>query len=77
MHNVVFYGSIAQLQEKLARLRAEPALAQQIASNGQALAATKYTFGEIGRRIVEELQPPLRAHPPLNLWMRLRLKLGI
>lgn len=77
MHNVVFYGSIAQLQEKLIRLRAEPFLAQQIARNGQALATTKYGFGEIGRRIVEELQPPLRPHPPLNLWMRLRLKLGI
>ena len=77
MHNVVLYGSIAQLQEKLAKLRAEPALAQRIAINGQALVAANYSFGEVGRRIVAALQPQLREHPPLNFWARLRLKLGV
>lgn len=77
MHNVVLYGSIAQLQEKLARLRADPALAGQIASRGRELAVSGYTFEEVGRRIVAAMQPELRMHPPLSLWMRLRLKLGI
>ncbi|NBA93963.1 glycosyltransferase [Pseudomonas sp. R5(2019)] len=77
MHNVVLYGSIAQLREKLARLRAEPALADQIARNGHDLVTSSYGFGELGRQVVAALHPQLRHHPPLSLWSRLRLKLGI
>lgn len=77
MHNVVFYQSIAQLQEKLAILRNDPALAQRIARNGRELAVNQFSFARIGQRIVEELEPVLRPRAPLRLLEKIRLKLGI
>ena len=77
MHNVVFYDSIPTLQEKLRSLRADPALAQRIAENGRHLAVSRFSFGEVGRSIVDHMRPALRPHPPLSAWQRLRLKLGI
>lgn len=77
MHNVVFYQTITQLQEKLARLREDPQLAQRIADNGRELAVRQFSFARIGQRIVEELEPPLRERAPLSLLEKIRLKLGI
>jgi glycosyltransferase involved in cell wall biosynthesis len=77
MHNVVFYQSIPQLQEKLARLRADPELAQRIARNGRELVVGQFSFARIGKRIVEALEPALRAHAPLSLLEKVRLKLGV
>ncbi|MBU6961100.1 glycosyltransferase [Pseudomonas sp. CVAP len=77
MHNVVLYRDIPQLQEKLARLRADPELASIIARNGRDLAVSQFSFARIGQRIVEELQPALRPRAALSLIERLRLKLGI
>mgnify|MGYP001099641415 FL=1 len=77
MHNVVFYQTIAQLQEKLARLREDPQLAQRIADNGRELAVDQFSFARIGQRIVEELEPPLRDRAPLSLLEKIRLKVGI
>ena len=77
MHNIVFYRDIAQLQEKLALLRADPGLAASIARNGRDLAVSQFSFARVGQRIVEELQPPLRPRADLSLVERLRLKLGI
>jgi len=64
------------LQAKLHTLRADPALAQQIAENGRHLAVSRFSFGEVGRSIVDHMRPALRPHPPLSAWQRLRLKLG-
>ncbi|WP_339545991.1 glycosyltransferase family protein [Pseudomonas sp. RA_35y_Pfl2_P32] len=77
MHNIVFYRDIAQLQEKLALLRADPGLAASIARNGRDLAVSQFSFARVGQRIVEELEPALRPRAPLSLVERLRLKLGI
>jgi glycosyltransferase involved in cell wall biosynthesis len=77
MHNVVFYQDIPQLQEKLAKLRADPELAQRIAHNGRELAVSEFSFARIGQRIVEELEPVLRPRAPLNLLEKMRLKLGV
>ncbi len=77
MHNVVLYGSIAQLQAKLKVLRADEALVQRIATNGRDRAVSRFSFAQVGRSIVEQLQPVLRPHPPLSAWQRLRLKLGV
>ncbi|MCW8276322.1 glycosyltransferase family 1 protein [Pseudomonas sp. PCH199] len=77
MHNVVFYQSIAQLQEKLAILRGDPELAKRIARNGRELAVTQFSFARIGQRIVEVLEPALRAPAPLSLLEKVRVKLGI
>ncbi|KPG95209.1 glycosyltransferase [Pseudomonas sp. RIT-PI-q] len=77
MHNVVLYQDIPQLQEKLAVLRADPELAQRIASNGRELAVNQFSFARIGQRIVEELVPALRPRGPLTLLEKMRLKLGV
>ena len=77
MHNVVLYQDIPQLQQKLAVLRADPELAQRIASNGRELAVSQFSFARIGQRIVEELEPALRPRAPLGLLEKVRLKLGV
>ncbi|WP_095078102.1 glycosyltransferase [Pseudomonas sp. Irchel s3h17] len=77
MHNTVFYRDIAQLQEKLARLRSDPELAASIARNGRDLAVSQFSFARVGQRIVEELQPALRPRAPLSLLEQWRQKLGI
>ncbi|MHC6227727.1 glycosyltransferase family protein [Pseudomonas sp. X10] len=77
MHNVVLYNSIPQLQEKLQVLRADPAMAERIAANGRELAVTRFSFAQVGRSIVEYMQPPLRPRPALTAWQRLRLRLGL
>lgn len=77
MHNVVFYSSIPQLQAKLAVLRADPELAARIAVNGRDLAVSNFSFSAIGQRVVQEIEPALRARAPLNWVERLRSKLGV
>jgi glycosyltransferase involved in cell wall biosynthesis len=77
MHNVVLYQDVPQLQQKLAVLRADPELAQRIASNGRELAISQFSFARIGRRIVEALEPALRPGAPLGLLEKVRLKLGV
>jgi len=77
MHNVVLYNSIAQLQEKLNVLRADPVLAEEIGRNGRDLAVAQFSFAQVGRSIVEKMQPPLRPRPALTGWQRLRLRLGL
>ncbi|MNE78660.1 hypothetical protein D3C80_1750840 [compost metagenome] len=76
MHNVVLYDSIPTLQEKLKVLRADPALAGQIAVNGRELAVSRFSFAQVGRDIVEHMRPSLRPRAPLSTWQRLRLSLG-
>jgi glycosyltransferase involved in cell wall biosynthesis len=76
MRNVVFYTRIDQLREKLAVLRADPALAERIARNGRDLAMARFSFAAIGQQIVDELGAPLRERAPLNLWQRLRRRVG-
>lgn len=77
MQNVVFYRTIPELQKKLALLRSNPRLAETIARRGRDLAVSDYSFARIGQRIVEALQPPLRSHPPLSWWDRVRSKAGL
>jgi glycosyltransferase involved in cell wall biosynthesis len=77
MHNVVFYSSIPQLQAKLAVLRADPELVARIAVNGRDLAVSHFSFSAIGQRVVQQIEPALRAQAPLNWLERLRGKLGI
>lgn len=77
MHNVVLYCDVAQLQEKLYRLRADPELAHRIARNGHELALEQFSFARIGKKIVEALEPALRPRAPLSLLEKVRLKLGV
>ena len=77
MENLVLYHDVDELQAKLQRLRAEPALADRIAAAGQALAEREYSFARVGERIAAALAPPLRANPVPGTLERLRLMLRL
>lgn len=77
MENIVLYRDAASLSATLARLRADPALAERIAAGGQQLAEREYSFARIGERIAQALLAPLRPHPPRSWLDRLRAGLGI
>lgn len=75
MVNVVLYSDIASLRHKLALLRANPALGEQIAAAGQKLAEQNFSFATLGARIAEALQSPLREKPAATgnpLWSSIR-----
>ncbi|MCF5709318.1 glycosyltransferase [Pseudomonas syringae] len=72
MHNLVLYRDIPQLREKLAQLRANPTLADEISRNGRALVEERYTFHALGNAIVEHMRPPLRPMPAVSWVDRLR-----
>lgn len=76
MENLVLYRSVAELREKLARLRNDPALASRIAAAGQALVERDYSFERIGERVAQALQPALRPAQPPGWLEVLRLRLG-
>lgn len=72
MENIVLYNSIGDFQEKLAMLRADPKLAEQIAVRGQYLAEERYSFVAIGKHIVRAMEPMLRTQSQPSLWLKLR-----
>ena len=71
MHNIVLYRTLEEFRSKLALLREDNDLADKIAVNGQALVESKYSFAEIGKKIVESLKAPLREHHMPGLWQRI------
>jgi len=74
MENIVLYSDIAELRQKLATLRADPARADRIARAGQALVTTRYSFAAIGKTMIDVLTPPLRPKPPMRWLDRLRAR---
>lgn len=68
MQNVVLYRSQSELREKLQALRADSTRADAIATAGQRLAEQHLTWAEIGKQVVELLQPPLRGRTPPRAW---------
>jgi glycosyltransferase involved in cell wall biosynthesis len=70
MQNVVLYSSVDGLRQKLDMLRQDPALATRIASEGQALAQTHYSFQALGQRIVDSLKAPLRQRQSMGWFAR-------
>ncbi|MEJ5863243.1 glycosyltransferase family protein [Pseudomonas farsensis] len=77
MQNIVLYRDVAQLREKLAVLRADPALAARISHNGQQLAEQRFTFHAIGQAIVEAMRAPLRQAQAPGLLDRMLLAVGL
>jgi len=77
MQNIVLYRDVAQLREKLAVLRADPALAASISYNGQQLAEQRVTFHAIGQAIVEAMRAPLRQAQAPGLLDRMLLAVGL
>lgn len=76
MQNVVLYRNLEELQQKLQLLRTNTVLADQIAAAGQQLAEQQFSFANIGKKIVQALQPPLRPQPAPSMWSRLCSVLG-
>lgn len=77
MENIVLYRSLVEFKEKLAILRCDTALAEQIANRGQKLAEQYFTFEHLGMKILEALTPPLRVQTKQRLWSKLKDLLGI
>ncbi|PWB33048.1 glycosyltransferase [Pseudomonas sp. SDI] len=76
LHNIVLYRDLAELRAKLQQLRADPALADTIARNGQQLAEQHFTFHALGKRIVEAMRAPLRPRGEASWWEKLRSVVG-
>ncbi|HNL92824.1 MAG TPA: glycosyltransferase, partial [Pseudomonadales bacterium] len=60
MENIVLYTSLEECRQKIAQLRANPALAQRIADAGQKLVERQYSFEALGQKIVWAMAEPLR-----------------
>ncbi|WP_068830233.1 glycosyltransferase family protein [Pseudomonas sp. BMS12] len=69
MQNVVLYRTVDQLREKLSQLRADPELAQRIAQAGRLTAEEQYSFNNVGRKIVDVMQPALRIPDRRTGWL--------
>lgn len=71
MHNIVLYTTLEDFRSKLSLLREDNDLAERIATNGQALVESKYSFAEIGKQIVDSLKAPLREHQAPSVWQKI------
>lgn len=76
MHNIVLYQNICDFKEKLNLLRSDKELCASIAKNGQELAEQRYTFTQLGKAVVNALQPALREQPTPTFFQKLRHRLG-
>lgn len=76
MHNIVLYQNICDFKEKLNILRSDKELCASIAKNGQELAEQRYTFTQLGKAVVNALQPALREQPTPTFFQKLRHRLG-
>lgn len=76
MHNIVLYKNISDFKEKLNILRSDKELCASIAKNGQELAEQRYTFTQLGKAVVNALQPALREQPTPTFFQKLRHRLG-
>jgi len=76
MENIVLYRDVDELTRKLAILRADSDHCDRIAASGQLLAERYFSFAQVGARIVEALEPPLRVAEPEGCLSRLWRRLG-
>lgn len=60
MENVVLFSSYDEFSEKLAVLRSNPVMAEQIAAAGQRLVEKNWTVHQMGQEFVKALMPALR-----------------
>ena len=60
MENIVLYRHKEELVEKLAFLRQNPMVTQQIAQAGQELAESRYSLERLGGMVAEAVKTPLR-----------------
>ena len=75
MVNVVLYKDVASFRQKLAMLRADPALGDRIATAGQLLVERNFKFDKLGADVASALKPALRTKPASaenSFWTRLR-----
>lgn len=77
MHNIVLYKTLEEFRSKLSILRENSDLADKIATNGQALVESKYSFAKIGKQIVESLKAPLREYKAPTRWQKMLSLMGL
>jgi len=71
MVNIVLYKNLEDIQRKLAVLRVDSSLAEEIAKSGQALVENRYGYKQLGLATVEAIKPALREHPKESFWQKL------
>lgn len=71
MENIVLYQSETDFLQKLALLRENDFLAEKIAASGQELVSKKYTFFQLGRKMVEAMRVPMRDKVELSFLQKL------
>lgn len=77
MHNIVLYKTLEDFQAKLSKLRNDSELSKEIAKSGQRLAEEHYSFSNIGKRVVQAMEPALRTQTKSNTWLWVRSWLGV
>lgn len=74
--HLLLYGSLAELREHIAALRADPQRAQRIADAGRAFVTGQLSYAHLATRMATLLAEPWPAVVPLTgwraLWQRLR-----
>ena len=60
MENVVVFSSIEELRKKLSILQSKPEEIKKIASSGQRLVESNYSWEVLGRKVAEAVKAPLR-----------------
>lgn len=74
--HLLLYGSLAELREHIAALRADPLRAQRIADAGRAFAESHLSYAHLATRLAALLAEPWPMMPPLTgwraVWQRLR-----
>ncbi len=72
MHNVVLYDNFDTLRIKFKKLKANTTLSMEISRNAQSLAEKKFSFNGIGKKIINEIEQPLRKQKKSNILDLLR-----
>ncbi len=77
MHNVVLYRNLDEFRKKLALLRENEQLVNEIACRGKELVERRFSFDLLGREVVHAMQAPLRPRFHIGWWQRQRMRWGM
>ena len=69
--HLLLYSSLAELRGHLTRLRAEPALAEQLAAEGKAFVAGRLSHVRLAERLANVLRESWPIKPAPSRWQRL------
>jgi hypothetical protein len=74
--HLLLYSDMAELRGHLARLRENPALAQEIAAAGRQFVESSFTYPRLASRLAELLETPWPAPRKISRWQALLSRLA-